>query len=52
MFRMMCAAMMVLAVMGCSRHKQPELKSPCVAADSNQSDSPCVKRPANAAWLG
>lgn len=49
--RIVCVVMAVLCVTGCGSKKPPELKSPCVSAESNQPDHPCVRRPANAAWL-
>lgn len=40
----------IILATGCAPKKQPELKSPCVAADSNQADHPCARRPVNT-WL-
>lgn len=38
----------------CFSSKPPELRSPCVALDSNDASAknPCVRRPANAHLIG
>lgn len=51
MLRTLCLAIAVLTLVGCNGKKPPELKSPCVSAESSQSDHPCARRPANAGWL-
>jgi hypothetical protein len=50
MLRIICVALAIVCVAGCSK-KPPELKSPCVSAESSQSDHPCVRRTANANCL-
>ncbi|MFN7038824.1 MAG: DUF2706 domain-containing protein [Alphaproteobacteria bacterium] len=43
--------LVLLTVPGCFKAKTRELKSPCVAIESFETQTPCVKRPANASWL-
>jgi len=43
--------LLLLTLTSACSYTPSELKSPCVATDSSDPKTPCIKRPANA-WLG
>ncbi len=49
--RIVAVLSLLLALGACTSGPPKDLKSPCVAASSNQADHPCERRPVNAPWL-
>lgn len=49
--RIIAVMSLLMTLAACSSSPPKDLKSPCVARESNQADHPCERRPVNAPWL-